>query len=388
MAPHTVLVVDDEPASLRAVQRALSAEHRVLLANSGPEGLRLLAAEPVSIIIADHRMPEMTGTEFLARCSALCPETIRILLTGYTDVETVIAAINDGQVYYYLTKPWAPHELQLVVRRGFERYQAEQERRRLLHELEQACAKARREAEQKGRLLTLAAHELGTPLHVLLNALDLLAAADLPEAAANWLETAQRNSAWLARGLAQMTAAARAGSNGLRLHRTAVRLPALWSALHDELRSRLATRAVALVAEFPGDLPVVDADERWLRHALASLVSNAVRFTPDGGQVSLRAEVEAGAVALAVRDSGIGIAPQHLEEIFEPFSAAGGDPFLHMSGSLAFGARGLGLGLAITRAIVAQHGGSLRVDSRPQAGSCFTMVLPLHATGVSGAKIE
>jgi signal transduction histidine kinase len=387
---HTVLVVDDEPASVRAVRRALAEENRVLTAGSGPEGLRLLAAERVALIVADHRMPEMTGTEFLAESAARCPDTIRVLLTGYTDVDTVIGAINAGHVYYYLTKPWEPRELKLVVRRGFERFDAEAERQRLLRELQQACDRIRREVEQKTRLLTMAAHELGTPLHVLLNALALLATIELPPRAQAWLRTAQRNADWLGRGLAQMTAAARSRSDGIRLRPAALRLADLWASLYQELRAHLGERRLELVAEVNDDLPAIEADRFWLRHALAGVVSNAIRFTPDGGRVSVSARPDAAGkqIAVTVRDTGIGIPAAQLAEIFEPFSAAGGDPFQHASGSLAFGARGLGLGLSIARAIVALHGGSIVAESQPQRGSCFTLLLPMHRRAAARDDFE
>jgi signal transduction histidine kinase len=390
MARHTVLVVDDEPASLRAVQRALGTDYRVLTASTGAEGLQVLANEPVALIVADQRMPEMTGTELLARAAALYPDAIRVLLTGYTEVETVIAAINAGHVYSYLTKPWEPRELQLAVRRGFERYEADVERRRLVHQLEQACARARREAEQKGRLLTMAAHELGTPLHVLLNAIDLLAMVDLPPRPREWLRTAQRNGEWLGRGLAQMSAAARLRSDSLRLRLVPIQLPRLWQSLREEVCARATTRAVALGDDVPHDLPPIDADERWLRHALASVLSNAIRFTPDGGRVMVRVHLDTAGehIALTVEDTGIGIEPALIEEIFEPFSAAGGDPFQHASGSLAFGSRGLGLGLAIARAVVTLHGGSMDAKSAPQRGSCFTITLPVGGSAASRRNFE
>ncbi|HVN86277.1 MAG TPA: hybrid sensor histidine kinase/response regulator [Candidatus Binatia bacterium] len=390
MLPNPVLVVDDEPASLRAVQRALAAECRVITAATAAEGLQVLAAEPVALIIADHRMPGMTGTEFLAHAASLYPDTVRVLLTGYTDVETVIGAINAGHVYSYLTKPWEVPELKLAVRRGFERYDADAERRRLMRELEHACARARREAEQKGRLLTMATHELGTPLHVLLNALELLAMLDLPPRPREWLRTARRNGDWLGRGLAQMSAAVRVRGEGLRVHVEPVDLATLLASVCDEVHLRTINRTLTLEVEIAADLPPIAADQRWLRQAVANVVSNAVRFTPDGGCVRLRAQRDPGAnqIELAVSDTGIGISPEHLDEIFEPFSAAGGDPFQHTSGSLEFGSRGLGLGLAIARAVVGLHGGTIRAESTLQCGSCFTIVLPVCGAAVSSADFE
>ncbi len=125
---------------------------------------------------------------------------IRIVLTGYPEVEVLVDAINRGHVYHFLTKPWQPHELRQVVRRGLERWEAAAERLRLLDEIRAACGRAEREAEQRARLLILAAHELGTPVHLLLNALALLREQLDPPPAAPWLDMADRAAEWLARG--------------------------------------------------------------------------------------------------------------------------------------------------------------------------------------------
>ena len=129
-------------------------------------------------------------------------------------------------------------------------------------------------------------------------------------------------------------------------------------------------------AEMSPHLQPVTADPEWIRQAVWNLLSNAVRFTPDGGWVRVEAWTETERVLIAVSDNGIGIPPEHLEEIFEPFSAATGDPLLHGSGWLAFGARGLGLGLAMVNGIAQAHGGSVDVSSSPNAGSRFVLSLP------------
>src|SRR5215469_13762107 len=108
---HTVLAVDDEPANQRAVRRALSDDCRVLTAGSGAEALALMAREPVALVIADHRMPGMSGGEFLAETVDHYPEVIRIVLTGYPEVDTLLDAINRAHVYHFLGKPWDVREL-------------------------------------------------------------------------------------------------------------------------------------------------------------------------------------------------------------------------------------------------------------------------------------
>ena len=379
MALHTVLVVDDEPASVRAVTRALQAEARVVGTTSAAQALAALATEPVALLIVDHRMPEMTGTELLARTAAQCPDAVRILLTGYTDIGTLIDAINAGHVYHYLTKPWEPQALRLVVRRGLERYEAEADRRRLLSDLEQAYQRARRETEQKSRLLTVASHELGTPLHILASALEFLSESELPPPARTWLDTATRNAEWLARGLAQMATAARCANRELRLRPIPTDLTVLLNRLRATFAPIVVARQLTLQCNVEEALPALNADPLWLERALFNLLSNAVRFTPDGGVIRLAARVTQGAVEISVCDTGIGIDAQLLDVVFEPLSAAGGDIQLHTSGRFEFGARGLGLGLAITKEIIAHHGGSIAVCSESGVGSRFTVTLPLRA---------
>lgn len=118
-----MLVVDDEPDNLDLLYRTFRRDFRVYRADSGFNALEVLALEgEVAVIISDQRMPEMKGTEFLSKTVPDYPNTMRIILTGFTDVEDLVDAINSGQVYRYITKPWDPNELKQVVVRATETY--------------------------------------------------------------------------------------------------------------------------------------------------------------------------------------------------------------------------------------------------------------------------
>ncbi|MBU7586586.1 MAG: response regulator [Nostoc sp. TH1S01] len=118
-----ILVVDDEPDNLDLLYRTFRRDFQVLKADSGINALEVLAAEgEVAVIISDQRMPEMKGTEFLSKTVPQFPDTVRIILTGFTDIEDLVEAINAGQVYKYITKPWDPGELKAVVQRAAETY--------------------------------------------------------------------------------------------------------------------------------------------------------------------------------------------------------------------------------------------------------------------------
>ena len=116
MAPFTLLFVDDEAnilSSLRRLLRPLG--YRIFIANGGAEGLAVLEKEHVDLVISDMRMPEMDGATFLAEVAKRWPETVRILLTGYSDLASIVGSINDGEVYRFISKPWNHQELQQTV---------------------------------------------------------------------------------------------------------------------------------------------------------------------------------------------------------------------------------------------------------------------------------
>jgi two-component system response regulator HupR/HoxA len=143
----TILIVDDEPRVLDALEAILAAEFRVLRAGHGEEALACLAAEPdVAVIVTDHRMPGMTGVELLRRSQERTADAVRIVLTAYTDVDNLMEAINTGRIYHFVPKPWDPNELLLVVRRAAERWRLARENARLRDELELAYNALRREA--------------------------------------------------------------------------------------------------------------------------------------------------------------------------------------------------------------------------------------------------
>ncbi len=118
--PYGILLVDDEEAILESLEFTLGDDYRVFKANSGPEGLEVLDREEVALVIADQVMPEMSGVEFLEKVIERKPQTIRMLLTGYADMPSLVRAINDGRIYRYIQKPWEPEEVRLDVKRALE----------------------------------------------------------------------------------------------------------------------------------------------------------------------------------------------------------------------------------------------------------------------------
>jgi len=134
-----ILIVDDEEAILETMQLTFEDEYEVLTATDADAALEVLRENaPVAVVISDQRMPGMTGVEFLSRVFETHPATVRIILTGFADMDAIIQAINDGHVYAYITKPWEPDDLKQVVRRAVDHYALTVENERLLGDLRQS----------------------------------------------------------------------------------------------------------------------------------------------------------------------------------------------------------------------------------------------------------
>ena len=135
MIPPTVLIVDDEARVLDSLEALLAMDYRVLRAERPEAPLDVIVREPVALVISDQRMPGMSGTDFLARCRELAPETVRVLLTAFTDAEALMQSINAANIYHFILKPWDPAELIHTVRRGVERHLLSAEREQLVRDL-------------------------------------------------------------------------------------------------------------------------------------------------------------------------------------------------------------------------------------------------------------
>ncbi len=368
-----VLCVDDDGAALMTVTRALRSVAAVVAVRSATEALAALGPD-TAVVVSDQRMPGTSGTALLAEVGARDPTIGRLLLTAYVDADVLMTAINEGHVHRYLTKPWDPRELRAAVGQAVAATDAERERRRLAADMAAAYARLREIDEMKTRVVTLAAHELRTPLHVLGGTVEALAALVVGEGAQALLATARRNLAWLGRGVRAMTDLARL-ARPAPVRAVALCLAAVARRAVDEMRPLCTVRRLALTLDAPDRVPACgDAD--GLHHALMNLLLNAVRFTPDGGRIAVAVAVDHGATArLSVRDDGIGIAPAVQARVGEPFFTAAPLAY-HHSDPFAFRSGGIGLGLAVARAVMTAHGGRLTFESEEGRGATFVLELP------------
>jgi sigma-B regulation protein RsbU (phosphoserine phosphatase) len=162
---HPILYIDDEKDNLTVFQSAFRRDYKIHLAASGKEGLQIMKKENIHLVITDQRMPEMTGIEFLEKIMPDYPDCIRMILTGFSDVEAIIQAINKGRVYRYITKPWNRDELKVTMDRALEAYNLKQQNINLIKELqeanqnlEQKVIERTRQIEQQNKKITDSIH--------------------------------------------------------------------------------------------------------------------------------------------------------------------------------------------------------------------------------------
>lgn len=178
---RTLLLVDDEDNILSALRRLLRRDgYTILTASDGKQGLEVLAANQVDVIVSDQRMPGMTGVEFLRKAKDMCPDSVRLVLSGYTDLQSVTDAINEGAIYKFLTKPWDDAMLRANIEEAFRRKALSDENQRLASQLQHANQELARINARLEGLLADQQHRLGVDEAALTLAQEALAAMPLP----------------------------------------------------------------------------------------------------------------------------------------------------------------------------------------------------------------
>ena len=364
--------------------------------------------ERVHIVMSDQRMPEMTGVEMLSKVKAAHPDTIRLLFTAYADLSAVIDAINEGNVYRYIAKPWQVDDLKATLKQAYDFYRLQEERRFLVKEVQaknvllaSANADLRRGNDMKKAFIKVASHELRTPLTILLGLSEhaVRMTKSIPDLHA-LAERIRMSGVRLHERVDQMVKLLLAESFERPLHRQEVDVVSLIQTSVGEVRQFAELRQQHLETAVPDDLGKINVEPDKIRDALTQLLINAIKFTPNGGTIRLTAARErlnqpeaqatghadpaarapglSGKLHITVADTGMGIEPENLATIFEPFFTRY-DVSRHSSGTFEYNKSGLGLGLSVAKAFVEMHAGTLTVASELGKGTTFTLELPATA---------
>ncbi len=385
---HTLLIVDDEPDVLDSLRHQFHRSYRVLTCIAGSEAIQVLEQDDVEVILTDQRMPGMSGDQFLRAARQLKPDAIRMLFTGYADMQAVINAVNEGAIFRYILKPWDTAELEGIIRQGVEQYDLLAERRRLVDELQATNARLTRAnldlaraAQLKTAFIEVASHEFNTPITLILGLTELLRLSNVarPDQECEILRQITGSGQQLTRLVSNMLTLLRAEDFRRTLQPAPVKLAELLERVIDRIRPFLSARRIRLRAELGPELGTFELDSDKIGTVIVNLLTNAIKFTPDGGAIELFARMASeDEVEIVVQDHGVGLGPEALEHLFQPFFTQL-DPSRHSSGDFGFCKRGLGLGLSIAKQFVEMHGGRIDVESREGEGTRVSVRLNRHA---------
>jgi signal transduction histidine kinase len=353
-----ILYVDDELDNLIVFEATFESTFNVFTANSAVKALDLLQRQSFPVVVADQRMPGMTGAELFEVMRRKYPHTKRVMLTGYADSKAMLDAINQGQVYYFLKKPWERHDVFSVVSRAIEAYDLSVANMALTDRLVtiDRCAAL-------GRSAARIAHEMGNQLSML-PLLELIEDRyadheELVQTAAMARQTYDR----LVQLIDEVKAFVRFEQSTIELQ--PLSLAELMHELMDFLRYDNTVPHARLSLRVNVE-PSIKGHAVKLQQVLINLVKNAAHAIRDrdNGEIVLELGIKQSYALIAVRDNGCGMTPEVVERIWEPFFTTKGD-------------EGNGLGLDIVKGIVEAHGGKIHCETAPGVGTTFTLLFPL-----------
>ncbi|MCB0363289.1 MAG: hybrid sensor histidine kinase/response regulator, partial [Bdellovibrionales bacterium] len=355
---HSILCVDDELDNVEALERIFRRKYRVLKAISGAEGLEILKQEDsISLIISDQRMPRMTGVEFLRKSLKTHPEAIRILLTGYTDIESVVDAINTGQVYRYMTKPWDPIDLANTVDKAIEKVELRQELLIKNHALEKALQELKSLDQAKTQFMVLVNHELKTPLTSLLSYSELLGESPLNEEQKKFHFRIDQSAQRLQTLINEVLELVSAETGQIKSHPTPFKFEEIAKGMEELWQQRCHDRKLEWSFKNLSSRDRVKADRSIVENILRRLTDNASKFSKEKTALEISIEEDPSDyryVRISLRNQGKSMSKETIEKILKPFSLD--EDLLHHT-------KGLGMGLSICQALLKTQDSQLEINS-------------------------
>ncbi len=367
---NSLLIIDDEKDNLEALKRLLKNEFDITTTTSAIEALKFLQTKEFNVIISDQRMPDITGVELLEKAKIVQPNATRVLLTGYTDIEAVINAINKGNVYRYIAKPWDPEELKTIIRQANEACFLKKELEKKNSELSARAEELRKALDElkvldrsKARFLSLISHELNTPLTVLISFVGLL------------VEKKNELPPWISTAVVSMEKATNRFNEIVREVLDFVKLESdtklslqkinLKNIVIDVINSLSNERLNKKISfkVFSIENPEIYCDNSKINLAIFYFIKDSIDRALEQSEIKIDISRINDKTTLSLIRQGEKIQP----EAFLPFEPS--TEILHHS-------KNLGLGLAICKLIIERHRGEISIEDLGNEGFSLKIVVP------------
>jgi signal transduction histidine kinase len=349
-----VLYIDDEDNNLQAFKASFRRQYEIYTAISAAEGLKILQNVNIQVIIADQKMPNTTGVEFFKSITETYPDPIRILLTGYTDIEALADAINHGDIYRYITKPWNDLELHNSIKNAYDAYKAKIDLRNKIAELEKTN-------DELNRFIYSISHELRAPLVSVIGIVNLVKMEGLYDSSGEYwglIETCSNKLDYYIQKTLQYYKNNKTIADNSEIDFKGLINDLIEVYAYTDKETRFTVN-VDQQHIFKGDLFRIEV-------ILGNLISNAIKYqkeTETDKKVSIDVEVNKEVAHISISDNGMGILNEHLEKIFTQFFKSK----VH---------HGSGLGLFIVKEALNKIDGRISVSSDIDHGTTFKITIP------------
>lgn len=388
---YTLLLVDDEAANLRFLSGLLEKEYNILTATDGQEALDLIMKDPdpqrIDLIITDQRMPKMTGVEFLTEIMPTIPNTVRMILTGFTDVEAVIEAINQSKVYKFLTKPIDGNDLTITIQRALEAYDLEHTNNILVKELkdlntslemkvEQRTSQLKEANEALKSMTEMIVHDLKNPLsNVLMFSKHIISkelSTERNKEIANLIKTSGEKMFNMIDSLLDI-AKIEQGITDLDI--TTLNPDVTLNQVINEFKGIADSKKISIEFNNSNEKIAVLADPMRLQQVLENLISNAIKFSQPEKSIIISLTKEKNDIIFMIKDQGPGLTEEDKGKLFQKFS--------RLSAAPTGGEHSSRVGLSIAKNLIDAMNGNIWCVSQYGQGASFYFSLPIGSVNLS-----
>ncbi len=373
-----ILCVDDEPDNLDALERLFRAQFTVLRAKSGAEAISIIEDnqknnedQSICIVLTDQRMPAMTGVQLLSYCLQNYPDIIRILLTGYTDIQSIVDAVNSGQIYRYLTKPWDPVDLTNTCLKAAEKYYLRHELKNKNIELERALTELQSLDKAKNQFMILINHELKTPLTSIISFTDLLKETRLDEEQEVCVQRIKKSADRLQSLIQDSLIVVSQETNTLKIKKELISSEKIKLKFSTELEQQLKSKNQTVSESI--EKVYLHMDLNYIQQILIRLIHNASKFGKENSAIQVLTKIENKKLIFQVQNEGTNLKSSVIEKITKPFFLDE-DVMNHSVGT--------GLGLTVCQSLLKAHDSTLEFINQP-SGVIVQFSLAIHSHPVS-----
>jgi len=366
-----ILVIDDEEALRDGCRQVLEKSgYAVLTAGQGIDGIKLARENLPEMAFIDLKMPNISGMEIIEILSRDIPDIVLVMITGFATIVSAVEAMQKG-AYNYLPKPFNPDQLRALTKRGLEHRHLKIETKRLREEKDL----------MESNFITFVSHEMRSPLVVIrqyIEALNTIAGERFDQDVREIIERCRKRIQSLEEMVEHWLDISRIENGTLAQQKVCLNLDAIISRSVEEMTPVCRKRGISLETNISEKLPQITGDEESLVRVFTNIIGNATKYTPEGGKITVSCQHDECYINASIADTGLGIAPDKLSLIFEPFFRCGGKNEKY-SGS--------GLGLTFCKKIMESHKGCIAVSSKEGDGTTFVLTFPCQidpARKVSG----